>query len=176
MDALDLIPFAYVVVLFALAIVAMLRLVKTGGHASVKNIAGKNFCNSCGRRIRKQYTHCYRCFRARKRANWHEPESLPELESRDAQLGRTVFYVYVVDTDFGQYVGHSGNIVPRLNAHMRGEVSSTAGGNPKMVWCSQPCATRKQAARFEAALKSLRDNRRNRFAEITGVTPRPWRR
>ena len=53
-------------------------------------------CVNCGRGITKPYTRCYRCNQARKRANWHDPERLPELAAQDAERGRSEFYVYVL--------------------------------------------------------------------------------
>jgi len=111
---------------------------------------------------------------ALKRANWHDPENLPTLEEYDSQHRRKQFYVYVLDTDFGHYVGHSGNLGARLNAHVQGRVLSTADGNPKKIWQSAPLSTRADAARFEAALKSWRDNSREEFEQYTGYSPVPF--
>ena len=47
------------------------------------------------------------------------------------------------------------------------QVESTSGSGPR--------ATRRDAAAFDAAMKSLRDQHSPRFAEISGVTPTPWR-
>jgi len=138
-------------------------------------IGASDLCINCGRVVRKPFVRCYRCHQAIKRAGWHDPEYLPEVEERDARLGRSAFYVYVLNTDYGQYVGHSGNIRARLNAHTRDEVPSTAGGNPTIIWRSRPCSTRTSAMRFEAALKSWRDNRKEKFAEVTGIAPVPFR-
>ncbi len=128
-------------------------------------------CINCGQDIRKPYTRCYRCHQWRKRANWHDPEQLSGLEKRDAQLGRSAFYVYVLDTAYGHYVGHSANVRSRIQAHEAGEVFSTAGGDPKIVWQSAPLPTRAEAARFEAALKSWRDNGKDAFKACTGFEP-----
>ena len=45
-----------------------------------------------------------------------------------------------------------------------------------MIWVSRPFRARQDAAGFEAALKSLRQQRATRFAEIVGVEPEPFRR
>lgn len=131
-------------------------------------------CSDCGRRIRGNYTRCYRCNERRRRGHWHDPEHLDGLEARDAELGRSEFYVYVLDTDYGHYVGHTANVGARLGAHTTDQVESTAGGEPELLWTSYPFRTRREAARFEAALKSLRDQRSERFEEITGLEPVPF--
>ncbi len=130
-------------------------------------------CVICGCGIRASYTHCYRCNQARKRAGWHEPENLPDIKQCDSHHART-FQVYVLHTDYGHYVGHTGNIKTRMCAHLADEVPSTAAGNPKKVWQSRPLKTRDDATRYEAALKSWRDNRNERFAKDTGVYPIPY--
>ncbi|MCY4047118.1 MAG: GIY-YIG nuclease family protein [Candidatus Dadabacteria bacterium] len=99
---------------------------------------------------------------------------MPELEEEDARFGRSKFYVYVLDTEYGYYIGHSGNIEARINAHFADEVPSTAGGNPEMLWRSRPFKKRADATRFEAALKSWRDNRKDKFHEYTGLPPVPF--
>ena len=109
-----------------------------------------------------------------RRSNWHDPERLEGLEERDAELGRTEFYVYVLDTDYGHYVGHTANVQARLGAHIGNRVESTSGGEPELLWTSYPFRTRREAARFEAALKSLRDQGSERFQEITGLEPVPF--
>ena len=131
-------------------------------------------CADCGRRTRGNYTRCYRCNERRRRGHWHDPEHLDGLEERDTELGRSEFYVYVLDTDYGHYVGHTVNVGARLGAHTADQVESTAGGEPELLWTSYPFRTRKEAARFEAALKSLRDQRSERFQEITGLEPIPF--
>lgn len=131
-------------------------------------------CADCGRRVRGNYTRCYHCNARRRRSNWHDPEHLAGLEERDAELGRTEFYVYVLDTDYGHYVGHTANVRARLGAHIGNRVESTSGGEPELLWTSYPFRTRREAAGFEAALKSLRDQRSERFQEITGLEPIPF--
>lgn len=131
-------------------------------------------CADCGRRVRGNYVRCYRCNAHRRRSNWHDPEHLEDLEERDAELGRSEFYVYVLDTDYGHYVGHTANVRARLGAHVGNQVESTAGSEPELLWTSYPFRTRREAARFEAALKSLRDQGSERFQEITGIEPVPF--
>ena len=131
-------------------------------------------CSDCGRRIRGNYTRCYYCNLRRRRSNWHDPEELEGQEARDAELGRGEFYVYVLGTRYGHYVGHTANVGARLGAHRAGEVESTAGGEPELLWRSRPFRSRRDAARFEAAMKSLRDQEAERFREITGLAPVPF--
>ncbi|MDE2785729.1 MAG: hypothetical protein OXL37_03625 [Chloroflexota bacterium] len=105
---------------------------------------------------------------------WHEPEDLgPEQDVRDAQLGRRDFYVYVLETTHGHYVGHTGRLVPRVGEHERGEVMTTAGTNPRLVGYAW-FPTRQRAAEFEAQMKTCRDNRVSGFQQWCGREPMPW--
>ncbi len=133
-----------------------------------------NICADCGRRIRLRYTRCYSCQMRRRRSKWRDPEHLAGQAERDAKLGRNKFFVYLLDTDYGHYVGHTANVQARLNAHIDNKVQSTAGSDPKLLWTSSPFSTREDASGFEAALKSLRDQSADRFQEITGHEPIPF--
>ena len=114
-----------------------------------------------------------RCMRRRRR--YYEPEDLGyEQELRDAADPNRRFYVYVLDTDYGHYVGHTSHVGRRLRQHRDGETESTTGGNPTLAWRSGPLETREAAASFEAALKSLRDQRSPRFHEYTRLEPIPF--
>ena len=128
-------------------------------------------CADCGQPVRGRYTRCYRCHRRRQRMRWHDPEHLSGQNERDAELGRSAFFVYVLQTDYGHYVGHTGNLRARLAAHRSGKVPSTEGGNPELLWVSGRLSTREDATRFEAALKSMRDRGVSRYEEITGYAP-----
>lgn len=111
----------------------------------------------------------------RRRRRYHEPEDLgPEQDRRDAADPNRRYYVYVLGTDFGHYVGHTFHVGRRLREHQGGEVPSTAGGNPTLAWTSRPFRARADAASFEAAMKSLRDQRSPRFREMTGLAPIPF--
>ena len=111
----------------------------------------------------------------RRRRRYYQPEDLgTEQDRRDAAVPNRRFYVYVLDTDYGHYVGHTSHVGRRLRQHQDDETESTAGGNPELAWTSGPLRTRAEAARFEAALKSLRDQRAYRFEEITGLEPIPF--
>ena len=104
------------------------------------------------------------------------PEHIGGLTESDAAAGsRRRFQVYVLQTNRGHYVGHTGNLKARLRAHQQGEVPSTAGSAPKLAWQSSRLADRDAAARFEAALKSWRDQESNRFRKTTGLRPMPLR-
>ena len=71
-------------------------------------------------------------------ARWYEPEDLgPEQDARDEAYGRDEFYVYVLESDYGHYVGHTANPWVRLPQHYAGEVPSTAGSNPDLAWITE---------------------------------------
>ena len=111
----------------------------------------------------------------RRRRRYYEPEDLGyEQDRRDAAIPNRRYYVYVLDTDYGHYVGHTAHVGRRFREHQDGETESTAGSNPELAWTSGPLKTRADAARFEAAMKALRDQRANRFEEITGLEPVPF--
>ena len=111
----------------------------------------------------------------RRRRRYYEPEDLGrEQDRRDAAIPNRRYYVYVLDTYYGHYVGHTYHVGRRLREHQDGEVPSTAGGNPSLAWKSGPRETRKEAASFEAAMKALRDQRAPRFKEITDIEPIPF--
>ena len=111
----------------------------------------------------------------RRRRRYYEPEDLGyEQDRRDAAVPNRRYYVYVLDTDYGHYVGHTAHVGRRFREHQDGETESTAGSNPALAWTSGPLRTRADAARFEAAMKALRDQRAHRFEEITGLDPIPF--
>ena len=132
-------------------------------------------CRDCGRRITGRGPRCRECYlnyRNRQRGRyWHEPEFLEGQEERDRELGRRAFFVYVLQTNYGHYVGHTSHVGLRLRQHQAGEVRSTAGGNPALLWRSRPMPSREDATRFEAALKSWRDSGSARYRETTGFAP-----
>ena len=106
---------------------------------------------------------------------YYEPEDLgSEQDRRDAAIPNRRYYVYVLDTDYGHYVGHTAHVGRRFREHRDGETPSTAGSDPELAWTSGPLQTRADAARFEAAMKALRDKRARRFEEITGLEPVPF--
>lgn len=108
---------------------------------------------------------------------YYRPEDLgPEQDERDAAIRGRKYFVYILHTDYGHYVGHSGRLKGRMCEHERGEVSSAAGGNPVRIWTSRPLATRSGAARFEAALTSLNNQASPQFTDYTGLEPLPYNR
>lgn len=134
-------------------------------------------CNHCGADVSYSWMKCYPCNQAFQRAGLHDQEYVDGLAERDARNGRKAFWVYVLATDYGHYVGHTGNPRARLAAHSRGHAPSTAGGNPKFIWKSSHFKTRERAAAFETTMKFWRDNTLvSRFAQTTGIKPIPfWR-
>ena len=113
-----------------------------------------------------------------KRRIRHEPENLGARQAaRDRAAGPSRrYYVYVLETDCGHYVGHTARPQARLWEHRTGQSWSTAGTNPRRIWQSRPFRTRDEAAHMEAALKTMRDQRVNRYQEIVGHEPIPWSR
>ena len=111
----------------------------------------------------------------RRRRRYYEPEDLGrEQDLRDAADPNRRYYVYVLDTDYGHYVGHTSHVRLRVEQHQAGETPSTAGGNPTLVWESGPFPKRRAAASFEAELKGMRDGRHPAFRDYTGLLPRPF--
>ena len=110
----------------------------------------------------------------RRGSYWRSPERLDGQDARDAAYRNRRYFVYILETRSGHYVGHTYSVRNRVAQHRRGQVPSTKGTTPHLVWKSRPYASRGQAADFEAALKSLRDQKHPRFQEITGHHPLPW--
>ena len=105
---------------------------------------------------------------------WYEPEYCQYLEAEDTRLERKTFYVYLLKTAYGHYVGHTSDITSRMKTHKAGKCISTAKGRPRLIWSSNVFHTRQDAARFEAALKSWRDNEQVEFKKRTGWKPIPF--
>ena len=112
-----------------------------------------------------------------RRRGFYEPEWLGEEQAeRDASIPGRRYYVYILETDFGDYVGHTARLRSRIREHKNGDVQSTVGGRPQLAWYTKrPFRTRDDAASFEAALKALRQKRASRYKEITGLDPMPFR-
>ena len=105
---------------------------------------------------------------------WHLTEDIPDQAIHDWKLGRNSFYVYVLKTDWGHYVGHTADLPARLDAHKSNKVASTAGRYPEHLWTSDSFPTRNDAADFEAQLKNWRDHSPEQFFRTTGYTPVPF--
>ncbi|MBD0866375.1 MAG: hypothetical protein GDA36_12690 [Rhodobacteraceae bacterium] len=110
------------------------------------------------------------------KSRWHQPEALADQDQRDQEFPNRKYFCYVLKTDRGHYVGHTWSVRVRVAQHRRGDSASTRGTNPKLVWQSVPMSSRQDAARFEAALKSWRDQGSPKFEETTGQSPEPWNR
>ena len=121
--------------------------------------------------------------RRKRRINWVDPEDLGVEQARkDADYSKRYpnrkFYVYVLRTDFGHYVGHTRFMSSRMLAHRDGNVKSTSGSTVyEVVWVSPGFSTRECATKKEAQLKSLLcqgDRGASRFKEWTGLDPIPF--
>ena len=105
----------------------------------------------------------------------HEIEWLPGQAERDDQQERRKFFVYVLHTDCGHYIGHTADVEQRLHAHQSGSVVSTAGRHPVLIKKLQ-CSTRDEAALMESVLKTLRDAMSPAYGQMVGHEPLPWNR
>ena len=92
----------------------------------------------------------------------------------DAQDPNRRFFVYLLDTSYGTYVGHSHDVQKRLREHKSGRSVSTRGGKPVFLWSSEAFNTREEVLLFETRLKDLRDTQNPEFVAITGVQPIPF--
>ena len=105
----------------------------------------------------------------------HAVEQIPGEKWADDLAGPARrFYAYVLATDRGHYVGHTARPNARFREHRKDRVRSTRGANPQRVWLSAPMEERHDAKRMEATLKTWRDDRSERFLEVTGELPQPW--
>ncbi|MBC6412890.1 MAG: hypothetical protein GDA39_08475 [Hyphomonadaceae bacterium] len=66
----------------------------------------------------------------RRRSYWHKPERLYGQNDRDAKHPDRKYFVYVLNTDSGHYVGHSYSVDTRVTQHRGGKVQSTRGTCP----------------------------------------------
>ena len=107
-------------------------------------------CPLCGRHKEVQYRTCRWCRDL-------VPEYSSEWEKGDAKASE--FYVYVLMLNAKDskrfYVGQTRDIHRRLNEHQTGDVSSTRGREPVLVWYNT-VATRAQATALELQLKNTR--------------------
>lgn len=96
-----------------------------------------------------------------------------EQDDRDRERNRSEFYVYVLLTNHGHYIGHTGRFEQRMREHFTKDIPATAGR--RLRWVSEKFGTRLEAAHYEAYLKNLRDNRRPEYKQITNLRPRPYK-
>ena len=94
-------------------------------------------------------------------STWVNPEWLPTIPEND----RGPFHCYLlwVKEARGYYVGHTGDPEERIQRHFEGGVKSTQGFLLTLLWVSDPMRRRREAQRFEAAIKSyiLQGNERD---------------
>ncbi len=105
----------------------------------------------------------------------HEIEWLPGQAERDDRQEHHKFFVYVLHTDCGHYIGHTADVEQRLHAHQAGSVVSTAGRHPVLIKKLE-YDTREEAAHMESVLKTLRDARSPAYERWVGHEPLPWNR
>ena len=105
----------------------------------------------------------------------YDIERHPRWDREDARSPERKFFVYVLSTKYGHYVGHTGNLTKRMDDHRQGKVQSTYGSRPRLIWNSRPFPSRDVAAEFERALKFLRDRRDPEYRALIGRNPVPWR-
>lgn len=105
----------------------------------------------------------------------YDIERNPQWDRSDADTHGKEFFVYVLSTAYGHYVGHTGDLAKRLDEHNSGKVQSTYGSHPRLIWKSRPFPNRNAAAEFERALKVLRDHRDAEYRKLINRKPVPWR-
>ena len=84
------------------------------------------------------------------------------------------FYVYVLDTDTGWYVGSTNDVERRVREHKAGRTRSTRGKNPRHVWTSPAMPNRAVALAFEKELVWYRNSKSKMWTETTGLGE--WKR
>ncbi len=149
-----------IVIVVAIAVMAIIALNPKEGKRTGRG-KGKRAGRGKGKRFE------------RGRRRWHEPEYLgAEQAERDARTPGREFHVYMLETELGHYIGHTGRLEQRLEDHIYGYVRSTKGADPRPLWISRPMDSRNHAARFEAAMKSYRDSRAPRYlGKSRGMRP-----
>ena len=101
--------------------------------------------------------------------HWFEPEHLPEKEEDDARLGRDKFYVYVLGTDRGHYVGHTYDVDRRVRRHQEGECAVNRWPQPDVT-----VAFRRPLSHSPGS-GTPRGHSENMAEPPTGAVPRPSR-
>ena len=86
----------------------------------------------------------------------YRPERSRAWDKKDSDAAR--FFVYILKLEGGEYyAGQTRELRERLSEHRDGQVQSTKGRNPKLVWFGQ-LPTRDAAATTEVELKKLVDS------------------
>lgn len=101
------------------------------------------------------------------RSRWVDPEWIPSVPRND----RGPFYCYVLWLPRVRqyYVGHTGNLEERLEAHFGNEVPSTRGLWKDALWVSSRMYSRTEARELEAVLKSwIKSGNSRAFERRTG--------
>ncbi len=94
------------------------------------------------------------------------PEPHRKLGVNDHRYGKRRYFVYVLElADGNYYVGHSYSVANRLREHQRGQVVSTKGKSPELIWKSGICGNREKACKYEAAMKYWLKTGDGRFYE-----------
>ena len=116
-------------------------------------------CSNCDRYIERQYGVCYLCKDL-------IPESSPDWQRGDRYAKD--FYVYLLQLDDGSfYAGQTRDIERRIKEHENGDVVSTEGRSPILVWFNT-VDTREAAASLELQLKHTRDQTLRTMVEAYG--------
>lgn len=124
-------------------------------------------CVRCDQYTTSPFDACNNC---RDRA----PEIAREWKIKDALAAE--FYTYILHLSNGTfYPGQTRDLQHRVKEHLAGNVSSTAGLDPKLVWFSA-VKTRQEAADIEFILKHMPQNEilnlvNNFNAAVNGVLP-----
>ena len=115
-------------------------------------------CPKCREFKSKRYPYCQRCQLGISGDTLEKNYSLEHSEAwLKGDKNAKQFYAYVLQLNDGKYyVGHTRNLRPRLKEHRNGEVKSTVGMMPCLVYFEIK-QNRELAAYREAELKGLRD-------------------
>ncbi len=121
-----------------------------------------NKCQSCGKFKDAKYELCLPCrkkIRATPVPRTLKQAAHPSVE-RNTQLTDDLsddFYVYILKLDGGEYyVGQTADLRTRIMEHRDGEVATTAGKNPSLIWFDF-ARSRQEALQLEEHVKHLKD-------------------
>lgn len=85
------------------------------------------------------------------------------------------YHVFVLQTDYGHYIGQARRVDSLLLQHRLNRVPSTAGGNPSLIWTSLPMEDPSAAAALQHRLTALRDTQSTGYRHTVGFNPVPFR-